>query len=68
LWSLCVKSHRHEILKRTLADGSIELEYWIELDTPQCDLTDDMHGQTERTHKASTVMERYLQHLTEADE
>lgn len=46
--------------RRTLPDRSTELDYWIEFNSPQYDLTDEINGQTDRSYKSTTVLERYL--------
>ncbi len=37
------------------------IEYVIDFDEPQADLTDEMNGQTDRTYKATTVLAEFLQ-------
>ena len=49
--------------KRSLPDNSIELDYWIEFDSAQYDLTDEMNGEKDRSYKSTTVLERYLEAL-----
>lgn len=54
-------------MKPTLPDSSIEWDYWIEFDSPQNDLTDEINGEKDRSYKSATVLERYLATLDGAD-
>jgi hypothetical protein len=46
--------------ERTNAQGTNYLDYWIEFDEPQRDLTDEINGDLDRTYQASTVAEEFL--------
>ncbi|WP_175517583.1 hypothetical protein [Planctomicrobium piriforme] len=43
--------------------GMSWMEYWIDFDTPQSDLTDELNGFADLTYRASTVDGKFLRPL-----
>jgi len=50
---------------RRSSAGTLYIDYWVESDELQADLTDEMHGDLDRRYRASTAAEQFLRRTDE---